>query len=95
MAAPVDNRPDFVRYYLQFPPVTRTLLTAIVLVSTSVQFGLISKYTLFGSFLGSFLRFFDAGWGLWFLMTLITCTPASPFCVVWLMGCSVPAEFAG
>jgi hypothetical protein len=74
MAAPVDNRPDFVRYYLQFPPVTRTLLTAIVLVSTAVQFGLISKYTLFGSFLGSFLRFFDAGWGLWFLMTLITCT---------------------
>ena len=68
-----DNRPDFIRYYLQFPPVTRTLLTAIVLISTLVHFGIISKYTLFTSFWGSLLRFFDAGWGLWFLMTLIIC----------------------
>jgi len=78
-----DNRPDFIRYYLQFPPVTRTLLTAIVLISTLVHFGIISKYTLFASFWGSLLRFFDAGWGLWFLMTLIICMNLSPF-LTWV-----------
>jgi len=81
-AVPVDNRALFVRYYLQFPPVTRTLLTAIVLVSPSLEIGLISKYALFGSFWGSFLRFFDAGWGLWLVMTLVTCSAPflPPFC---------------
>jgi hypothetical protein len=75
-----DNRPDFIRYYLQFPPVTRTLLTLIVLVSVSLQLRLISPYTLYASFWGSALRFFNAGWGIWFLMTLVTCnTP--PLCL--------------
>jgi len=99
---PGDNRPDFIRYYLQFPPVTRTLLTAIVLISTLVNFGIISKYTLFGSLWGSILRFFDAGWGLWFLMTLIMCMHLSPFLTFiflfwgghWAHR-SVSTEFAG
>jgi hypothetical protein len=76
MAAPAPagaggNLPDFVRYYLQFPPVTRSLLTLILLTSVSLQFNLISRYSLYSGFLGSLLRFFDAGWGIWFLMTCI------------------------
>ena len=67
-----NRQPDILRYYLQFPPVTRTVLTAVVLVSVSLQLNIISRYTLYSSFLGSALRFFDGGWGLWFLMTLIT-----------------------
>lgn len=67
-----NNYPDIIRYYLQFPPVTRTLLTAIVLVSVSLQLKVISQYTLYSSFIGSALRFFDGGWGLWFLVTLFT-----------------------
>lgn len=71
--AAAGNQPDFIRYFLQFPAVTRTLLLTIVIVSVSLQLNLISRYSLYGSFLGSFLRFFDAGWGLWFLMTLVMC----------------------
>lgn len=70
--AAANNQPDFVRYYLQFPPVTRTYLTTVVIVTICLQFNLINRYTLYTSFLGSFLRFFDAGWGMWFLMTLVT-----------------------
>lgn len=76
-----DNRPDFIRFYLQFPPVTRTLLTLIAIVSVSLQLGLISRYSLYRTFLGSALRFFDAGWGIWFLMTLITCIPSLSKCI--------------
>lgn len=68
-----DNLPVFIRYYLQFPPVTRTLLTIIVIMSISLHLGLISRYSLYSNFLGSALRFFDAGWGIWFLVTLVTC----------------------
>lgn len=68
-----NQQPDIIRYYLQFPPVTRTLLSAIFVVSICLQFNLISHYTLYTSFLGSFLRFFYAGWGFRFLVTLITC----------------------
>ena len=71
-----DNRPDFIRYYLQFPPVTRTLLTIVVITSVSLQLGLISS-SLYWSFQGSVIRLFYAGWGLRFLITLITCTQNS------------------
>jgi len=74
-AAARNQQPDFIRYYLQFPPVTRTLLSAIFVISILLQFHIISPYTPYTSFLGSFLRFFDAGWGFRFLITLITCTP--------------------
>lgn len=68
----VDNRPDFIRYYLQFPPVTRTLLTIVVITSISIQLGIISS-SLY-SILEIVFRFFYAGWGLRLLVTLITCT---------------------
>ena len=71
--AAAGNQPDFIRYYLQFPAVTRTLILTIVVVSISLQLNLISRYSLYGSFWGSFLRFFDAGWGMWFLMTVFMC----------------------
>lgn len=71
--AAAGNQPDFIRYYLQFPAVTRTLVLTIVVVSISLQLNLISRYSLYGSFWGSFLRFFDAGWGMWFLMTVFMC----------------------
>jgi hypothetical protein len=61
---------DFVRYYLQFPPVTRTYLTGVFLVSVGLEFNFISRYTLYRSILGSTLRFFDGGWGIWFIVTL-------------------------
>ena len=76
-AAARNQQPDIVRFYLQFPPVTRTLLTAIFVISICLRFNLISPYTPYTSFLGSFLRFFDAGWGLRFLITLITCLHSS------------------
>lgn len=79
-AAPRNQQPDFIRYYLQFPPVTRTLLSAIFVISICLQFNIISRYTLYTSFLGSFLRFFDAGWGFGFLIALITCIPSLPSC---------------
>jgi hypothetical protein len=66
-------RPDFVRYYLQFPPVTRTLLTVVVITSISLALGLINRYSLYNTWWGPFLRFFDAGWGIWFLVTLLMC----------------------
>ena len=65
---------DLVRYYLQIPPVTRTLLTLIVIVTISLHFNFITHAPLYSNFLGSALRFFDAGWGIWFLMTLVTCS---------------------
>src|SRR5271154_4615876 len=92
-AAARNQQPDFVRYYLQFPPVTRTLLSAIFVISILLQFNLISRYTLYTSFLGSFLRFFDAGWGFRFLITLITCNLLFSKCF-FLMG-SISTNFAG
>jgi hypothetical protein len=74
-----NQQPDFIRYYLQFPAVTRTFLTLIFLTSVSIQLGFINRYTLYTSFLGSFLRFFDAGWGIWFLMTLVMSTSLVPY----------------
>ena len=67
------QQPDFIRYYLQFPPVTRTFLSAVVFVSVSLQLGLVNRYSLYSKYWGYVLRFFDAGWGLWFLMTLVMC----------------------
>ena len=72
MAAPAPQ-PDLVRYYLQFPTVTRTLLTTVVIISVSLQLNLLNRYSLYMTWWGPFLRFFDAGWGFWFLLTLVMC----------------------
>jgi hypothetical protein len=82
------NQPDFVRYYLQFPSVTRTFLTAVVVTSISLALNVVSRYSLYTTWWGIPLRFFDAGWGLWFLMTLIMCTMQS-----YASDGSVSAEF--
>ena len=88
--AGANRQPDFVRYFLQFPPVTRTLITLIAIVSISIQLGFVNRYSLYTSFWGSFLRFFDAGWGLWFLMTLIMSMRfRPPFLIL-----SLPAKLA-
>jgi hypothetical protein len=73
-----NRQPDFIRYYLQFPAVTRTFLTLIFLTSVSIQLGFINRYSLYSSLWGSFLRFFDAGWGIWFLMTLVMSISSPP-----------------
>ena len=69
---------------------TRTFLAFIVLVSVSLRLNVIS-YSLYSSFLGSFLGFFDARWNLWFLITLVTRNYVSLAMILMIF--SVSAKF--
>lgn len=91
-AAGNNNQPIFIRYFLQFPPVTRTLLLLIFLISVSLYLNILNRYLLYTTLWGRFLRFFDAGWGLYFLLTLVMSILALPMI---LLIESISAEFSG